>query len=46
VVNSELGPQLFSLSCNNNSLAESLIKEEGYPEYPGAELAKFSPVEG
>lgn len=43
---SELGPHIFSLSCNNNSFAETLIKEEGYPEYPGCELAKFSPING
>ena len=25
---------------------ETLIKEVDYPEYPGAELAKFSPIDG
>jgi len=27
-------------------MAESMVKEEGYPTYPGAEIAKFSPING
>jgi len=37
------------LDCSNANQAgevEQLQKETGYPEYPGAEAAKFSPLDG
>jgi uncharacterized protein with WD repeat len=44
------GPSVYTLDCSNcsgnSTQAETLTKEEGYPAYPGAELARFSPVHG
>ena len=39
------GPAIYNLNVNGSEI-ETLVKEEGYPEYPGAELAKFSPING
>ena len=43
---SNLGPSIYTLDCSNASQAETLIKEDGYPQYPRAEIAKFSPISG
>lgn len=43
---SNQGPQIFTLDCSSPSQTESLEKEEGYPEYLTAEIAKFSPIHG
>jgi hypothetical protein len=41
------GPQVYTLACSgNSSQAETLTREEGYPSYPGAEIARFSPLNG
>ena len=45
VAHSTKGPEIYNLSCNGNSI-ETLVKCEGYPTYPGSELAKFSPIDG
>lgn len=39
---SNKGVHVYTLDCSN----EQLIKEEGFPSFPGAELAKFSPIAG
>ena len=43
---SNLGPSIYTLDCSDASQAETLIKEDGYPQYPRAEIAKFSPISG
>jgi len=43
---SNRGPHMFSLNCSNPNQTETLIKEEGYPEYLTAEIARFSPIHG
>lgn len=43
---SNRGPQLFSLNCSNPNQTETLVKDEGYPEYLTAEIARFSPIHG
>jgi uncharacterized protein with WD repeat len=41
---SNTGVHVYTLDCSNGN--EQLIKEVGFPDYPGAELAKFSPIDG
>ena len=43
---SNLGVQIFTLDCSPESEVESMLLEEGYPSFQGAELAKFSPSGG
>lgn len=40
------GPQMFTLDCSNPNQREALEQEQGYPEYPTATLASFSPSHG
>jgi len=43
---SNRGPHIFSLNCSNPNQTESLVRDDGYPEYLTAELARFSPIHG
>lgn len=40
------GPKIYTFDCGTQNQVESLRPELGYPEYPGAEMAKFSPLGG
>lgn len=41
------GPQIYSMDCQNTTTqAETLTKEDGYPQYLTADIAKFSPING
>lgn len=42
----EKGPQIYTFDTGNQSQLESIREEMGYPQYPGAEIAKFSPLDG
>ena len=37
---------MFTFNAHTGGKLEDLVQEEGYPAYPGAELAKFSPKSG
>jgi hypothetical protein len=38
---------VYSLDCSNTTTSnEVLTKEEGFPEYLTADIAKFSPING
>jgi WD40 repeat protein len=40
------GVNLYQLNPNSMDVMETLLKEEGMHHYPGAEIAKFSPIDG
>lgn len=41
------GPLLYTLDCSNtNEQVEQLKRDEDFPSYPKAEIAKFSPKTG
>tara|TARA_B110000285_G_C15078706_1_gene592223 strand:- start:845 stop:1051 length:207 start_codon:yes stop_codon:yes gene_type:complete len=40
------GPQMFTLDCSNPNQTEALEKEQGYPTYPLASIARFAPLHG
>lgn len=40
------GVGLYELKTNSADAMETLTKEDGMYHYPGAEIAKFSPVDG
>jgi len=40
------GVHLYKLKTNDAKTMESLEQEEGFSNYPGAEIAKFSPLDG
>lgn len=37
---------MYTFNAPTTGAPEDLIQEEGYPAYPGAEIAKFSPTSG
>jgi len=37
---------MFTLDCSNPNQTEALEKEQGYPTYPLASIARFSPLHG
>jgi hypothetical protein len=37
---------MFTLDCSNPNQIEALEKEQGYPTYPLASIARFAPVHG
>jgi hypothetical protein len=44
---SNQGPQIYTLDCSSNGASiETLTKDQGYPEYLTADIAKFSPING
>ena len=40
------GPRIYSLDCQSSQEVETLTKEEGFPKYLTADIAKFSPING
>ena len=41
------GPHIYNLDCSNTTNEnEKLTREDGYPSYPRADIAKFSPING
>ena len=37
---------MFTLDCSNPNQTEALEEEQGYPTYPLASIARFSPLLG
>ena len=46
MAHTEKGPQIYTFDTGNQNQIESIRQEIGYPEYAGAEIAKFSPLDG
>jgi hypothetical protein len=42
---SEAGPQIYTMTCPNSE-QETFSLVDGYPQFPGAEIATFSPIDG
>jgi uncharacterized protein with WD repeat len=46
MAHTDRGPQIYTFDTGNQNQVESIRQETGYPEYPRAEIAKFSPLDG